>query len=111
MRRRRASLILVLGLVVAVAGFWLYRHNVGSLQLSAQQELAFAEIRNNRGRPRIEEMSDGRQGIVVSFYGPRVTDVELASVQGLTQVHSLYIQETKVTDAGLAHLEDQSQLR
>src|SRR5262245_29118810 len=112
--RRKTWLLLFGLLVVGVVGYRWWTHQ-GSPdwreQASPEQKRAFAEIENQGGRVRPEETTDGRQGITVAFNGPRVTDAELASLRGLTQLHTLYIHDTHVTGAGLAHLEGQSQLQ
>src|SRR5262245_58130958 len=104
MRRKTWLLTLVVLLLVVVGyGPWWRNGN-------PEQEQAFAEIQKQGGRVRIEGTTDGRQGITVSFSGPRATDAELASLQGLTQLHTLYLHDVRITDAGLAHLEGLSQL-
>ena len=47
----------------------------------------------------------------VNFSGKSVTNAELVHLEGLSQLHTLWLEETQVTDAGLVHLQGLRQLR
>src|SRR5262249_27032602 len=87
---RRKTLLLTSGLLLVVVGYWCWTLRGspdGELRGSPEQERAFAEIKRKGGRVRVEKTADGQQALTVSFHGPRVEDAELASLQGLTQLH------------------------
>src|SRR4029078_7077739 len=109
---RRKTLLLTLGLLL-VTGYWIWAHQGGSdweLRSRPEQVQAVAEIKRQGGRVRVEETTDGQKGITVAFNGQRVTDANLAPLQGLTGLHTLYLHDPQVTGAGLAYLGVQSQL-
>jgi hypothetical protein len=47
----------------------------------------------------------------ITFYGSKITDADLAHLEGLDRLVHLYLMETKITDAGLQHLEGLKQLQ
>src|SRR5438132_2054902 len=103
---RRKTWLLTVALLVLAVGYWCWRN-----QASPERPRAFADIEKHGGRARFEKTADGHPGITVAFNGPRVTDADLASLEGLGQLHILYLHDTEVTGAGLAHLEGRSQLQ
>src|SRR5262245_30816299 len=112
MRRRKVLLLLVVPLVALVYLFWMtYSPGDWKSRTSPEQRLAIEAIEAQRGRVRQEPAPDGRQGVAVAFTGPRITDAALASLRGLSSLHTLYIHETKVTGEGLANLEGHADLQ
>src|SRR5438094_10413087 len=103
---RRKTWLLPLVLLALAVGYWCW-----SDQASPERQRAFANTAQHGGRARVEGTADGLPGVTVAFNGPRVTDADLASLDGLTQLHTLYLHETQVTGPGLAHLEGQAQLQ
>src|SRR5262249_8252076 len=91
-------------LLVLAVGYWWY-------QATPERQQAFADIEKHGGRARVERTADGHLGVTVAFNGPRVTDADLASLDGLMRLHILYLHDTQITGPGLAHLEGHSQLQ
>jgi hypothetical protein len=76
-----------------------------------QAKKAIAEIENLGGRVKVDERSPGKPVVLVYLDGTKVTDAGLEHLNGLTQLRWLALNGTRVTDAGLAHLKGRSQLR
>ncbi len=65
------------------------------------QAKAIAEIEKLGGKVTVDEKSPGKPAISVDLTGPQVTDTALIHLKGLTNLQSLELWHTKVTDAGL----------
>jgi len=68
-------------------------------ETNTDQAKAIAEIKKLGGKVTVDEKSPV---ISVELEGTRVSDANLASLKGLTQLQSLELKNTDVTDAGLA---------
>src|SRR5437870_5855254 len=102
---RRKTWLLALGLLVVGIALWWWRQDGSDRwreRSSPEQKQAFAGIEAQGGRVQVEETPDGRRELTVSFFGPRITDAALASLDGPAQWPALYIQETQVVGPGLA---------
>ena len=58
-----------------------------------------------------DESSPRRPIDSVAFYNTKVTDAELVHLQGLTQLRTLFLDDTGVTDAGMERLQGFTQLQ
>ena len=74
------------------------------------QAAAVAEIRKLGGRVKFDKKNPGTP-IAVTLSGPKVTDVGLVHLKGLTRLQSLTRYGPKVTDAGLVHLKGLTKLK
>src|SRR4051812_39731874 len=74
-------------------------------------EHAITAIKNTGGIVVRDQSRQGSPVKSVRLNGTRVTDAELAHLEGMTELESLSLISTHVTDAGLAHLSGLAGLR
>ena len=72
---------------------------------SAEQAKAVAEIRKLAGKVTVDEESPGKPVKSVDLPHTKVTDAGLVHLEGLTQLRGLALMQTRVTDAGVKRLQ------
>src|SRR5947209_6525736 len=110
MRRKMVALTLAVLAVATALWWWQDGSDSWRTRSTPEQRQVFAAIEAQGGKVGVEELPGGRRQLSVSFFGPRVTDASLASLEGPGEWPALYIQETKVTGSGLASLSHHTQL-
>src|SRR5437870_1075211 len=75
-----------------------------------EQEQAIAEIKGLKGQVKRDGSAADKPVISVDLHGTRVTDAGLEHLQGLSKLQTLNLYNTKITDAGLAHLQSLTSL-
>jgi len=71
---------------------------------TTEQARVIALIEKVGGKVFRDETSPGKPVILVSLVASNVTDAELASLKGLTELQNLILNRTQITDAGLVNL-------
>ncbi len=69
------------------------------------QEQAIAAIKKLGGKVKIDEKSPGRPVIELRLSYTKITDAGLVHLKGLTNLKTLWLFSTKVTDAGVKKLQ------
>src|SRR5437016_4670453 len=77
----------------------------------AAQEQALAGIQKLGGTFERDRRDDGEPVVKVDLSGRPVADADLEALKALTQLNSLVLRGTKVTDAGMALLRTTGKLR
>ena len=75
------------------------------------EQKVIAEIRRLGGEVGFDEKRPGKPLVDVFLDGTKVTDAGLADLKGLKRLTHLYLCDTGVTDAGLAHLKGLTELQ
>jgi hypothetical protein len=111
--------LFLLVLVIGVSLAWtIYKAREQGIAVAALKEMGWLVEYDNSPRPPtvLERMrkllgeDESRSVTMVNGRWSEITDAGLAHLEGLTQLQSLYLNETQVTDAGLVHLRGLSQL-
>jgi hypothetical protein len=95
---RRSALAVLLASLPVVAA------SDGPREADKEQEKVIAEIRRLGGEVAFDEKAPGKPVVDVFLDGTKLTDAGLAHLNELTRLRVLDLTDTQVTDAGLAHL-------
>jgi len=86
-------------------------HGIPALERNTEEVKAIAEIVKLGGKVTFDEKSPGKPVIYLDFSESKVTDAGLAHLKQLPTLKSLNLRGTKITDAGLANLKGLRQLQ
>ena len=78
---------------------------------SDAEKKAIAAIKKLGGKVTFAERKPGKPVIGVSLFNTKITNAGLVHLEGLTKLQTLDLQNTKVTDAGLVHLKGLTKLQ
>ena len=102
---RIVALMLVLGLSLVVVA------SGWAAEANTDQAKAIAEVKKLGGKVVVDEKSPGKAVIGVDLQNTKVTDAGLKHLEGLTKLRDINLGGTKVTDAGLEHLKGLTNLQ
>ena len=103
MRRYFWLLVLCLLLVVGL-GLWFQKEDL-------EHDPTILEIKKQGGTVAVDRDLPGPLRVKVSFIGPKIADSALASLHGLSQLHTLYLYGTKISNAAVDVLKGMKNLR
>ena len=98
-----STFAMVVSLAVAIPG--------DAAPRSADETEALESVLETGARVDFEEENPSKSVVAVNFYGAQVTDTALAALRHLPRLTALYLCGSEITDAGLKHVADLTQLK